>query len=43
MEWGTVSDLTQGLGNTNATDGYICVNAGGETFNGSSNGKCTPI
>jgi hypothetical protein len=43
MEWGTVSDLTQGLGHTNATDGYVCVNPGGTTFDGSSSGKCTPI
>jgi hypothetical protein len=43
VEWGTVSDLTQGLGHTNQTDGYVCVNEGGQTFDGSSSGHCTPI
>jgi hypothetical protein len=42
-EWGSVSDLTQGLGHTNQTDGYVCVNSGSVTFDGSSSGKCTPI
>jgi ABC-type glucose/galactose transport system permease subunit len=39
-EWGTVSDLTQGMGQTYSTDDHTCV-VGMMEFTGST-GKCPP-
>ncbi len=37
-EWGTVADLTQGLGETSSTDDFTCT-VGMATFDGST-GHC---
>ena len=42
-EWGTVADLTHGLGDTNFTDETECVNQGDVTFSGSAPGRCDPV
>ena len=36
-EWGTVSELTQGTGESNYTDAEACSTPAGVTFYGSSN------
>lgn len=36
IDWGSVTELTQGTGKTQYTDGTPCTNPGGVTFYGSS-------
>lgn len=38
-EWGTVVDLTAGLGNTQETDDFTCTVGKADEFNGST-GHC---
>lgn len=38
--WGSVADITRGMGNTSSTDDFTCT-AGNNTFTGST-GMCPP-
>lgn len=40
-EWGTVADLTQGMGRTQSTDDFTCVVGNDVSFTGST-GACPP-